>query len=52
MLIELKGQLLYFFKKSLNFHLTEGVKYKFDELKIKYGTKPGDMLLVSLFSLL
>jgi hypothetical protein len=39
-----------FFFKSLNFHLTEGVKYKFDELKIKYGTKPGDMLLVSLFS--
>ena len=48
----IKGTAVIFFQKSLNFHLTEGGKYKFDELKIKYGTKPGDMLLVSLFSLL
>jgi len=48
--IELKGQLGYFSYKSFSFNLVEKVKYKFDELKIKYGTKPGDMLLVSLFS--
>ena len=30
--------------------LREEVKYKSDELKIKYGTKAGDMLLASLFS--
>jgi hypothetical protein len=34
----------------LSFHLSEEVKYKSDELKIKYGTKAGDMLLASLFS--
>jgi hypothetical protein len=34
----------------LSFHLREEVKYKSDELKIKYGTKAGDMLLASLFS--
>jgi hypothetical protein len=34
----------------LSFHLREEVKYKFDDLKIKYGTKAGDMLLASLLS--
>jgi hypothetical protein len=34
----------------LSVHLREEVKYKSDELKIKYGTKAGDMLLASLLS--
>ena len=48
--VELKGQVWYFVKKLLSFHLSEEVKHKFDGLKIKYGTKPGDMLLISIFS--
>ena len=48
--LELKRQLWHFFKKWLSFHLREEVKYKSDELKIKYGTKAGDMLLASLLS--
>ncbi len=36
--LELKRQLRHFFKKLLSFHLSEEVKYKYDELKIKSGT--------------
>jgi hypothetical protein len=48
--VELKRQMWWICKKWANFYLSEEVDYRFDELKIKYGTKPGDMLLGSLFS--